>query len=533
MKTPYDILSVRRNASDETIRAAFRKAAKACHPDLNPRDRTAQQRLIQVIAAYSILKSPPHRAAYDQYLRQRRRERARRFAVDGVAALVGASVTSLAVWLWVSPSNTREASKQTPHVAAAMDSESANKQMARADDPGMHQDDDGGAAAPNGPLSAYLAWQLQQSAGSLQPAAGSPERPALLAKEWEQVEASGDPRAIWAFAVRNPDTPESVLAQSKLVALIDAAEDVALLQVLRLVATDAVAERAQQRLNQLSALAVAKEDSVTSGAPSSNPLQAALGETINPVIGEPRENSAASGAPSSNPPRQAAFGETIKPVIGEPREDDVASGAPSSNPPLQAALGETMKPVIGEPREDSVVSDAPSSNPPLQAALVETIKPVIREPRKDDVTSGAPSSNPPLQAALGETNKPVIGEPREDNVVSDTPSSNPPLQAALGETIKPVIGEQSAPALKPEQAASTRKRESPAAQKTVGRPRIIGKRQTTKQPPVKQASSENRSMSAKQVSSEDRRTSACAAYESCSGSRSSSGPVAPLFGVGF
>src|SRR5262245_41315296 len=450
MKTPYDILGVRRNASDETIRAAFRKAAKACHPDLNPRDRTAQQRLIQVIAAYRILKSPPHRAAYDQYLRQRRRERARRFAVDGVAALVGASVTSLAVWLWVSPSNTREASKQTPHVAAAMDSESANKQMARADDPSMHQDDDGGVAAPNGSLSADLAWQLQQSTGSFQPAAGSPERPALLAKEWAQVEASGDPRAIWAFAVRNPDTPESVLARSKLVALIDAAEDVSLLQILRLAATDAIAERAQQRLILLGALAGAKPDSV-------------------------------------------------------------ASDAPSSKPALQAALGETIKPVIGEPREDGVASDAPSSNQSLQAALGETIKP-------------------------------VIGEPREDGVASDAPSSNQPLQASLGETIEPVIGEQPAPALKPdqpaatlnrEQSAPTRKREPPAARKTAEQPRILGKRQTTKQPPVKQASSENRSTSAKEASSDDRRTSACAAYESCSGSRPSSGSVAPLFGVGF
>ena len=434
MKTPYDILGVRRNASDETIRAAFRKAAKAYHPDLNPGDQTAEQRLIQVIAAYRILKSPPHRAAYDQYLRQCRRERAVRFAVDGVAALVGASVASLAVWLWASPSNTREASKQTPHVAAAMDSESVNKQVARTDDPSMHQDEDGGAAATNGPLSADLAWQLQQSAGILQPAARSSEGPAPLAKEWEHVQASGDPKAIWAFAVRHPDAPESVLARSKLVALIDTAEDVSLLQFLRLVATDAIAERAWQRLNQLSALAVTKGDSV------------------------------ASGAPSANPPLQAALGETIKPAIGEPRGDDVASGAPSSNPPVQAALGETIKPLIGEPREDSVVSDAPSSNPPPQASL--------------------------------------------------------------GETIKAVIGEQSAPALKPEQAAPTRKRESPAAQKTVGKPR-----QTTKQPPVKQASSENRGTSAKPVSSEDRRTSACAAYESCSGAGSSS--VAPLFGVGF
>jgi len=472
MKTPYDILGVRRNASDQTIRAAFRKAAKAYHPDLNSGDRKAAQRLIQVVAAYRILKSPPHRAAYDQYLRQRRRERAVRFAVDGVAALVGASVASLAVWLWASPSNTREASKQTPHVAAAMDSESVNKQVARTDDPSMHQDEDGGAAATNGPLSADLAWQLQQSAGTLQPTARYPERPAPLAKEWEQVQARGDPKAIWAFAVRHPDAPESVLARSKLIALIDAAEDVSLLQILRLAATDAIAERAQQRLILLGALAGAKQDSV------------------------------ASGAPSSNPPPQATLDETIKPVIGEPRGDDVTSGAPSSNPPLQAALDETIKPVIGELREDSVVSDTPSSNPPLQAALGETIKP-------------------------------VIGELQEDSVVSDAPSSNPPLQASLGETINPAIGEQSAPALKPEQSAPTRKREPPAAQKTAGQPRILGKRQTTKQPPVKQASSENRSTSAKEASSDDRRTSACAAYESCSGSRPSSGSVAPLFGVGF
>jgi hypothetical protein len=135
-----------------------------------------------------------------------------------------------------------------------MASEALNQQVVAADDISVVRDDDGGrksdwaSAAPNRRLPDDSLRHLQQSASSLPPTAGSPEPPAPLAKEWEQVQAGGDPRAIWAFAVRNPHAPESVAARSKLVALIDAAEDVSLLHVLRLVATDAIAERAQQRL---------------------------------------------------------------------------------------------------------------------------------------------------------------------------------------------------------------------------------------------------------------------------------------------
>src|SRR5262245_36471898 len=54
-RTPYDVLGVPRNASDKTIRAAFRKTAKVLHPDLNAGDPAVEQRLRQVIAAYEIL----------------------------------------------------------------------------------------------------------------------------------------------------------------------------------------------------------------------------------------------------------------------------------------------------------------------------------------------------------------------------------------------------------------------------------------------------------------------------------------------
>src|SRR5262245_52524983 len=110
MKTPYDVLGVRRNASDKTIRMAFRKAAKASHPDLNAGDPTAEQQLRQVIAAYEILKKPQRRADYDRYLRSSRRASVRGFAMTAVASLLSGIVTALVVWLLVSLRDTREAS---------------------------------------------------------------------------------------------------------------------------------------------------------------------------------------------------------------------------------------------------------------------------------------------------------------------------------------------------------------------------------------------------------------------------------------
>jgi hypothetical protein len=92
-----------------------------------------------------------------------------------------------------------------------------------------------------------------------------------LATEWEQIAASGDAKAVWAFAVRNSGSPESELAHSKLVGLIDTTVDIPTLQVLRLVAADAIAERARERLVHLEALDPAKLNGVASAAPVSDP----------------------------------------------------------------------------------------------------------------------------------------------------------------------------------------------------------------------------------------------------------------------
>jgi curved DNA-binding protein CbpA len=61
----YAVLGVQRGASADEIRAAYRKAARASHPDLHPEDATAHERFKRVQVAYEILGDPARRAAYD------------------------------------------------------------------------------------------------------------------------------------------------------------------------------------------------------------------------------------------------------------------------------------------------------------------------------------------------------------------------------------------------------------------------------------------------------------------------------------
>src|SRR5215510_1872434 len=110
MQTSYDVLGVPRYASDETIRTAFRKAAKAYHPDLNAGDPTREQQFKQVSAAYELLKTPQLRAAYDEglagyerNLRSARRRRIWRFAAVPVAAVVSGGAVALGVSLSSGP----------------------------------------------------------------------------------------------------------------------------------------------------------------------------------------------------------------------------------------------------------------------------------------------------------------------------------------------------------------------------------------------------------------------------------------------
>ena len=61
----YAVLDVRPNASPDEIRSAYRRAARASHPDLHPGDASAAARFNRVQVAYEILGDPDRRAAYD------------------------------------------------------------------------------------------------------------------------------------------------------------------------------------------------------------------------------------------------------------------------------------------------------------------------------------------------------------------------------------------------------------------------------------------------------------------------------------
>src|SRR3981189_572324 len=65
-KDYYGTLGVKKTASSDEIRKAFRKLARKYHPDVNPNDKKSEEKFKEISEANDVLSDPKKRKVYDQ-----------------------------------------------------------------------------------------------------------------------------------------------------------------------------------------------------------------------------------------------------------------------------------------------------------------------------------------------------------------------------------------------------------------------------------------------------------------------------------
>lgn len=63
----YEVLGVKRDASEKEIRSAYRRLARKHHPDVNPNDKASEALFKEINAANDVLSDPEKRKKYDKY----------------------------------------------------------------------------------------------------------------------------------------------------------------------------------------------------------------------------------------------------------------------------------------------------------------------------------------------------------------------------------------------------------------------------------------------------------------------------------